>query len=313
MKTHLYLILIAVALLVCACTEDDISDENIPNDFSGKVVFQKMSNRTLKMADVNSMYQSTSYDYAMLYTRPVWSQDGSKFAAIELESNFGTGGGTSVFVIKIVDTETDDITTWEIGPSTTIDVNDPLTWSPDGKTIAFPAHPYNKIIYLNTQNGDTLQTEFSGTAGFGITSLAWHPDGNIAVDVVNWHDYQHDHEVWMLEPYTTTLKNKISASVLTTTYSFTYMDWNPDGSKLLLSASSLSHALYVLDVSTGEFTQIPEIYGLALSWSSDGKYIMYTGISGHSGMNLVFGLFISDVEGSFEKLLISDAGYSDWY
>lgn len=313
MKTKLYLILTIVALFVCACAEDHISNGFEPDDLSGKVVFQKVSTRTLKMADVNSMYQSASYDYILTYTRPVWSQDGSKFAAIELKSSVETGTGVSVFAIKIVDAESEGITSWEIGPSTKIEVDEPLTWSPDGSTIAFMAHPYNRIIYLDIQTGDTIHTEFAEKISGGITSMAWHPDGDIAVDLTNWHDYQRDHEVWMLEPYTTTLKNKISASVLTTTSGFTYMDWNPEGSKLLLSPSSYSHELYVLDVSTGGFTQIPEIYGLALSWSQDGKYILYTGIAGHSGLNLIPGLFVSDTEGSFEKQLISDAGYSDWY
>lgn len=313
MKTILYFILTVLTLLVCACSDDDLSNPQEPDDFNGKVVFQKVSSRTLKMADVNDMYHSTSYDYIMTYTRPVWSHDGSKFAAIDLISSVETGTGTSVFAIKIVDAQSGDITIREIGPSTKIEIDEPLTWSPDGKTIAFLAHPYNRIVYLNTQNGDTTQTEFSETISGGITSMAWHPDGNIAVDIVNWHDYQRDHEIWMLEPFTTTLMIKISASALTTIYGFTYMDWNKDGSKLLLSASANSRDLYVLDAITGEYTQIPNIYGQALCWSPDGKYIMYTATSGHQGLNLVPGLFVSDTEGSFEKLLISDAGFSDWY
>ncbi len=315
MKNIVYIILSIIAFLSYACSDEDLPDESAsfePDDLSGKVVFQQVSVRTLKMADVNSMNNSTSYDYAMTYTRPVWSHDGSKFAAIELRSSIETGNEASDFVIKIVDVESGSTTIREIGSSVQLDLNGPLTWSSDGKTIAFLAHPYNRLIYHDTQNGDTIQTEFSEKISGAITALDWHPDGDIAVNISIWHEFQHDNEIWLLEPFTTTLKNKISASPFVASYNFEYIDWNKDGSKLLLSTSAYYNEIEVLDANTGEYSNVPNVHGLASCWSPDGKYIMYTGISGHNGLRLIPGLFVTDINGSFEKLLITDAGYSDW-
>ncbi|MCG6186553.1 hypothetical protein [Maribellus maritimus] len=312
MKTNLYLLFFtAMAVLVANCEKsgDEPHTGNEPENLSGKIVFQKVASHTLKVAAANAMLNSTSYGDAMIYTRPVWSDDGSRFAAFDL-LNTAAPGSSSVFALKIADTQNKTSVSREIGSSTQIDLNGSLSWSPDGTTIAFPVSPYNKIIYLNTQNGDTVQTEFSDKISGDITSLAWHPDGDIAINIVFRHDFQNDNGIWLIEPFSTTLKKKIAS--VTGIYGIEFMDWNKAGSALLLSDSSYND-IYILNTNTGDITPIPNLYGLAPCWSADGKYIIYTGISEHNGAALVPGLFVSDVNGSFEKLLVTDAGYSDWH
>ncbi|QGY43190.1 hypothetical protein GM418_05805 [Maribellus comscasis] len=312
MKTNLYLLLfMAIAFLVANCEKsgDEPQPGNEPDSLPGKIVFQKVTSHTLKVATANSMHNSTSYGDAMIYTRPVWSDDGSRFAAFDL-LNAAETGSSSVFALKIADTQNETHTSREIGSSTQIDLNGSPAWSPDGTTIAFLVAPYNKIIYLNTQNGDTVQTEFSDKISGDITALAWHPDGDIAINILFRHDFQNDNGIWLIEPFSTTLKEKIAS--VTEIYGIEFLDWNKAGSALLLSDSSYND-IYILITNTGVITPIPNLYGLAPCWSADGKYIMYTGISEHNGSALVPGLFVSDVNGSFEKLLITDAGYSDWH
>nr|WP_321353766.1 hypothetical protein [uncultured Draconibacterium sp.] len=317
MKTTFHFILIVLALLLTfACNDQDLSEEPAPfepNDLSGKVVFQKISTSTLQTADVNFMNNSTSYDNALTYTRPVWSQDGTNFAALELKSPTETGNEAYVFVVKIVDTESGNTTIREIGSSLNLDLNGCLSWSPDGKTLAMLSTFFDRIIYLDIQTGDTIQTNFPGQTFGWITALDWHPDGDIAVSISLYQQYSHDIEIWMLEPFTTKLKNKIAANTITSSYAFEFMDWNTSGSKLLLSPSSFYNDIYLLDANTGEYTTIPNIKGQAPAWSPNGNYVMYTGISGVDGSTLIPGLFVSDLDGSFEKLLLTDAGYSDWY
>jgi len=316
MKKYLYFALSVLALLVFACSSDteDISEEYVPDDLSGKVVYQKTSPRAIKVADVNSLSNAIYYDDILSGTRPVWSHDGTKFAAINLRNPSETGYKASDFVIKIVDVESDSTTIREIGSSFDIHLRGPLTWSPDGSTIAFLVGTYNNsIMYLDTENGDIIQPEITGQISGDITALDWHTDGDIAVCISFWHDYQNDIEIWMLEPFTTTLKTKISAATISRTFAFEFMDWNSEGSKLLLSPDVYYEDIEVLDFNTGKFTSIPNISGIAPCWSPDGKYIMYTGISGVNGSTLVPGLFVTNMQGSFEHLLIKVAGYSDWY
>ncbi|MCY1720707.1 hypothetical protein OU798_10155 [Prolixibacteraceae bacterium Z1-6] len=317
MKTGLcFIFTILALLLVYACSKEEIPEEPDPfepDDLSGSVVFQEVSTRTLKMADVNSMNNANSYNYAKSYTRPVWSHNGTKFAAIELRSPTETGYEASDFVINIVDVESGSTTTHEIGSSLQIELRGPLSWSPDGKTLAFITQAFSTIIYLDTETGDTIQTEFPEQTYGRITALAWHPNGDLAVSISDSHDYQHDIEIWMLEPFTTTLKTKISAATITRSYAFEFMDWNSTGSKLLLSDPVFYNEFDMLDFNTGEHNTIPNIKGLAPCWSPDGKYILYTGISGVNDWKIIPGLFLTHMEGSFETLLITDAGYSDWH
>ncbi len=318
MKAYFYFTLLLLAFLVFACKDggddtDDISDEYVPDDLSGKVVYQKLPERTIKMADINSLSNATSYGDIMVSTQPVWSNDGTKFAAIELQSSVEPDTVISDFVIKIVDVESESTTIMKIGSSLHNDLRGPLSWSPDGKTLACVAEAFSRIIYLDTETGDTIQTDFAEQTYGWITSLDWHPDGDIAVSINAWHDYQHDIEICLLEPLTTTLKTQLSAATITLAFPFKFMDWNAAGSKLLLSHDVYHSEIYVLDFNTGEFSIIPNIYGMAPCWSPDGKYIMYTGVSGLDGSTIIPGLFMTDIEGSFETLLITDAAYSDWY
>ena len=307
MKATFYAIIILFVVLNISCEDNQTDNKNI--NLTGNIVFQEVSIHTLKSAVVNSLYNSKSFGDALVHTRPIWSGDGTKFAAIDLISSIVTGS-SSVFAIKIINTQDESITTWEIGRSVNIDLDGPLTWSPDGYTIAFIANPYNKIIYLNTSNGDTIQTKLSLDLYEGVTALAWHPDSNKIAVNIHSHNYQIVNRIGIIEPYGTKLMETIP--IESETFGIAHMDWNKDGTKLLLS-HDLYYFIYVLNMNTGEFNEIPGAFGLTPCWSPDDKYLLYTGKAGHKGLDIIPGLIVTDIEGSFEKVLLTEAGYCDWY
>ncbi len=299
-------IFIVMAALVVNCKDSDKElSEDIDLDLVGNVIFMK--GERLEMANVNSMSLAKYYGNALNRTRPVWSHDGARFAAINQESSVEASGGSAYLEIKIFDITDNSTVHWRIDSS-----SGTLTWSPDGNTIAFIAYRGNNMIfYLNTQNGDITHTTLSLKYDSWITALAWHPDGKtIAVNVSSSHyDFQQKNDIMMIEPYDTELKSQFS---LTSGGIVEYLDWNSDGSKLLYSYSSNSDIFIINSDGSGN-RDIPSIYGHAPCWSRDGKNILYTGIAGTSGSTLIFGIFVTDTEGSFNKLLLKNAGYCDWY
>lgn len=307
MKTKLCCIFMVMVALVMSCKEPE---KELPGDIdpelAGNVVFIK--GQRIVVADANSMSViKNHYGNALDYSRPVWSHDGSKFAAFVYSSAEATDNSAYNLEIIIADITDNSTEHWRIDSA-----SGPLTWSPDGNTIAFIAQRGNNIIsYLDTRNGDIIHTNLSQVSDGFITALAWHPDGNnIAVNVSYSHyDFQMKNDIRMIEPFDTEFKNQIS---LESGGIVEYLDWNSDGSKLLYSHSSLSRILVINSDGSGN-REIPQILGHAPCWSGDGAYILYTGMAGASGSTLIFGIFATDVNGSFEKLLLKNAGYCDWY
>jgi Tol biopolymer transport system component len=297
MKTKIWFILIVLVGLIQCKQSDDELPEDINPELSGNVVFLK--GQRLEMADVNKINSSKNYGDAIDDKRPVWSHDGSRFAAITPSDI------PDALEIKITDINNNSITRWRINGK------GPLTWSPDGSTIAFiKQRGTNIIYYLDIQNGDIIYTNLSMVSDGWISALAWHPDSKIAVNISSsHHDFQQKNDIWMIEPFDTELKNKIS---LNSGGIVEYMDWNSDGSKLLYSYSSFARISIINSDGSGN-REIPEILGYAPCWSKDGAYILYTGIAGASGSTLIPGIFASDTNGSFDKLLLKNAGFCDWH
>jgi len=312
LKANFCLITILLSMLILGCnnSHDEIQADITPElNLSGKVVFQNVPTRTVKLAEITSLNSSSSFGEAMSYVRPVWSNDGSMFAALDIV--YDLEKDTSFFEMNIVEIEDESTVNWRIDNTIKLNLESTFTWSPDNKTIALLDKSANTIIYLNTQTGDTTKTRFALELNQWITALGWHPELNkIAINIITWHNFVTDNEIWLTDPKTTELTNRIA--MISGLYQIEHLDLNNEGTEFLLSGSSYND-IYSFNINTGVNKQIPNIYGLCPCWSPDGNYILYTGVSGVSGSTLIPGLFVTDIEGTFEKELLKNAGYSDWY
>jgi Tol biopolymer transport system component len=306
LKLKFILTLLFISITIVRCQKDE---ERIYSQLDGKIVFVDAKNQ-VKSANINSLSQTVYHGNANSSSRPKWSNDGTKFAYIFLDSY----NNSSYFVLKIIDYNTGNIIDWEIGNSRYIYVDDQLSWSPDDKTIIFLGknNHINTIIYLNTLTGDTIQTHFNLEPSVYCTALAWHPtEEKIAVNIQNWHIYS-DNTIWMVEPFENTPVRQFPIGT-DMRLGIEHMDWNSNGIKLSYSFDDIGD-LFIVNADGSENKEIPDISGMAPCWSRDGNFIIYIGITGSSGIGMfITGIFVTDINGTFEKLLLKDAGYCDWY
>lgn len=319
---YVLLIKILIFLLVSGCDIGDGIDFE-PNSrkvdgvsdlpLSGDIIFLKTSDTSLNMANVKSISSATQYGNALSETRPVWSNDGSKFASIDLIYS----NDTSNYSVKIVDAQTGNIKNKILGDSRYITIKNQLGWSRDNRTVIMLGKNsrQNTIVYMNTETGDTVQTHFNLGLNTYCSALAWHPKEDIiAVNIQHWESYNSDNTIWFIKPYETTFINKFQIKTCNGS-AIEHLDWNSEGTKLLYSTGSYHGDLFVVNYDGNENKVIPNIHGCAPCWSNDGKFIMYTSSAGMEspGFRIIPGLFVSDIDGSLERLLLKRAKYSDWY
>lgn len=309
LKGRFILALIILVLTVVGCQKQENEEvEIIIPQLDGEVIFVQGSR--VRSANINSISEATIYEKAGYDSYPKWSNDGTKFAYIDSESSTESNR----FLLKIIDSNTGNLSEWEIGKSKYIIVNNQLSWSPNDKTVIFlkkGSSQQNTIIYLNTLTGDTVQSRFNIKYNEHCSAVAWNPtNGKIAVNIDKVESYHHQNSIWMIDPYENTPVKQIQIEA--GWGAVEYMDWNFDGTKLIYSLGSYGD-IFVTDVDGSDNYEIPEIYGLAPCWSKDDKLIMYQGSAGLDGSTIIPGVFVSDVNGSFEKLLLKNAKNPDWY
>ena len=273
-------------------------------------------NWELNVIEVRTM-KSVAYGDASTNYRPIWSYDGAKFAAFEEIDN--PQSDSSYYSIKIVDTEKDIITNWRIGEDNNAAVRS-LTWSPDGNTIAFLQG--RNIAYLNTSTGDTTVTNFSLADSLSITAISWHPDGDkisLCVTYIHRNLYRGyidstSNSIYMICPYANNLKDLtpvVNYGLKWYNYFPDNLDWNFDGTMMLLSSDH--YKILIMDLYEGEIKPIGYVYGNSACWSKDGNYILYQ-TNYWTSMSLTQGdFYITDINGSFQHLMMKGRGLADWH
>lgn len=302
----LALLIVGTAIIGCQKQEREEAEITIPQ-LDGEVLFVQGSH--VRSGNINSLNEAIIYGKANYESYPKWSNDGTKFAYI----NSPHDGDSSYYFLKVVDYHSGNLTEWKIGNTRYIDIKNQFSWSPDDETVIFLGRNsrQNTIIYLNTLTGDTTQSHFNLDLNVYCSALAWNPiDNKIAVNIQNWH-YSSDNTIWMIEPFENTPVRQfpIGTDMM---LGIEHMDWNSKGTKLTYSFDVYGD-LFIVNADGTENKKIPDIRGIAPCWSNDGNYIMYTGISGLDGFNFISGIFVTDINGSFKKLLLKYGKYADWY
>ena len=306
-------IFILFVVLFIGC-QDNFDDTFHPT-VSGRIVNYNNSGE-LNVIDVSTK-NSISYGRPYTSTRPVWSFDGTKFATFEKVDN--SQPDSPYYSVKIVDAEQNTVTNWRIGEDYKAAKGD-LTWSPDGNTIAFLQG--RNIVYLNTLNGDTTITNFSLADSLNIYAIAWHPSKEkIALCVTYIHINPSggfidstNNSIFLMNPYANNLENLIpigNYGKQWDNYIPSHLDWNFDGSMLLLSR--YEDKILIMNVEEGEIKPIPDIWGNSACWSTDGEYILFQKKHWSSMNSATDNFYITTIEGSSKYLLMKGSGLVDWY
>lgn len=181
-------------------------------------------------------------------------------------------------------------------------------WSPDGKSLAFLSDRTGiSQLYLLTLNGGEARALSVPNLVHGVTEYSWHPDGQILLAHSPWkpptesHDglserwstvytrlgtqwdgagynYGRYQQLWLI-PLSGNAMRLTSEPV-----DLVQSCWSPDGQEIVFCANrradpdlTVSMALWVLTLSTGQMRRLTPIEGLAQmpSWSPDGRQIAY--------------------------------------
>lgn len=188
----------------------------------------------------------------MLIYGPAWSRDGEKIACRGREPS-GEGG---IYVISPDGGEARRIIA-ETG------IEDPITWAPDSKRIAFAAnYEGNADIYI--YNGTGEHERITSHEGLDI-SPSWSGD-----EMVFCSDRSGASDIW--------LKNLDTGKLtrITTGGGYAYPSISPDGKRI--AYIRVGEGLFVLERGSGTVTraEAPRRVNYAPAWSSDAGYIAVT-------------------------------------
>jgi dipeptidyl aminopeptidase/acylaminoacyl peptidase len=234
---------------------------------------------------------------------PQISPDGNLIAFTVLQGN-AEKNNTSSAIWVVSNTGGKNAAPWQL---TGGEQHDTLPrWSPDGRTIAFVSDRTGtpQIFLLPMNGGEARQLSFLAQ---GVSDYSWRPDGavilahspwkpgdeqnsantNNTADIYTRIDAHWDgagykagrhQQLWLLplEGEAT----RLTAEPVDLVQSC----WSPDGNEIVFCANrrpypdlSVSMALWVLTVATGQLRRLTPEEGLALmpSWSPDGQTIAY--------------------------------------
>jgi len=257
-----------------------------------------------------------------------WSPDGSKIAYIREKVTPETG-----WSLTIIDKEGTELNDWKFDLSGR-DLLEAITWSPDGNIIAVlksnivsPSENY-VMHYINISSGEITRIALvSGWLEY-YNSIAWWPNGNkIAISssqITQFSFYgnsKYASAIWMFETYD---KDPHADSnnliVIKDSVFIRNLDWSKDGSKLIYSSSS-NISFYAIDsaITNNHEIILNDLYddekvGLrAPFWSSNNKQIMYSWITRRNNEMKSNGIYVTDINGSYNVKVLDEGTIHDWY
>jgi len=309
-------LLLLITLISAGCQKsadthqerDEIRQEVIAS-LKGEILFSNYS--SIYKASAKSGGTATLMGTNVhLDVRQKWSTDGLKIAYIK-----ATELVNDCYLV-IADKNGLIQHEWLLGNFSSLSPLRDLTWAPDDQIIAVLAK--NKIIYCTVASGNLTNHQLVPTPGFAFSSIAWWPKGNkIALaegmeTIFTSQDY--NNYIWMLEAYEKDPHQAPSHLLVTNSdpslFRIHHLDWSKDGMMLTYSEDGMGSIYTVHSDGTGnqKITSKPPlkekaVYGFAPSWMPDNQQIVYVGVKGVSGSTLIFGLFVTDLHGTYNVAL----------
>jgi Tol biopolymer transport system component len=186
------------------------------------------------------------------YANAVWSADGTMLAARHTSS-----GAVAIFAPDgsgfqvITDTSND-------GPRA---VNG-LTWSPDGRKIAFEGLTFGlriQQIYLANTSGTGTATRLSTDDNSGYTTPAWSPGASKIACSKNG-------VVYTLNPASGT-ETRVTSPTLDPDNFDTYPTWSPDEQHLAVVSSDANNQILIMNANGSARTPLPSGQASYPNWS----------------------------------------------
>jgi len=255
---------------------------------------------------------STPDNAGPAYTSPTWSPDGRYIAFIASDSGKKT---TQIDIMNADGSETHALTpTFDINKITAGGLQGPiLSWSPDGKQIAFTAVssfsaqgiPLTMQIYLINADGSNLHVLNSNGA-----FPAWSPDGK--------HIAFNDSNIFY--PGTSVgaiyVVNTDSGSVHKLASNGVFPAWSPDGQQIAFVSSADSNwktgQIFVMDMDGGNVRQLTSAAsgGILPIWSPDGTHIAF--VSSNDPSWKTEQINVMDADGSNVRQLVPGGAQPTW-
>lgn len=223
-------------------------------------------------------------------TSPVWSLDGSKIAFLS-----DRDGTTQIHVLWLDTREVAQLTHMDTTPSN-------LSWSPDGKKLAFTMFIQDEKPILSVKLPPRPRGAKWAEPAILIDRLSWRSDGRGPLPKGNSHIFILDAEV-----------GGTPRQVTSGDYSHGDAEWSADGKKIYFSAirkpdpeyQAGDSEIYVVDLETLEIKPLTDRKGpdRGPRPSPDGKWIAYTGYDDKNYTSHLSDIYLMDAAGGNKKRL----------
>ena len=205
-------------------------------------------------ADGSEVTQLTDNDYKQAYG-PAWSPDGSRIA-YQSSDSFDVGGHYDINVINEDGSGNVKLTSYYVVANTRL--NSALSWSPDGKRIAYVSNTngHYQAYIMNSDGTGQVSLDVEGCLSYAAaegysphwssedTGIAWSPDGSRLVLSCL------DSNLRLIDP-----TGELQAEFYGCSDLVSGPAWAPDGNRIAFSCGLGWNDIDVIDISDDEATR----------------------------------------------------------